>query len=129
MTIPDGPDFSNGTSVGTIYFELDAEERGSCRYYGAWDDASSGTFETACYVAESKTRGHGSCSANSRTSFGTMVALDGRFPCWGFDTFARPTQLFMLAGIELPDPGGVIGMIQWTAATPMVSPFHAQPYP
>ncbi|APR82579.1 Hypothetical protein A7982_07928 [Minicystis rosea] len=129
IVIPDGPDPVNETKVGTIYFELDAEMEDRCRYYGAWDDGTSATFEAECYMSEYKMFGHASCVSNSRKWFHTMVMLDARLPCAGFDTFGQQQRIFVLTGLEMPQPAGILGLIQWSAAAPMVSPFVAQPYP
>jgi hypothetical protein len=128
VVIPDGPDPVNDTKVGTLYFELDAEMADRCRYYGAWDDGASNTFEAECYMSENKAFRHRTCAGNSRAWFQTMVTLDARLPCVGFDTFGQHQRLFVLTAIELTTPAGMLGIIQWSAATPLVSPFVAQPY-
>ena len=129
IIIPSGPDPPNDRKVGTVYFELDAEMESSCRYYGAWDDGTSATFEAQCYMSEGKAFRHASCAGNSRTWFHTMVTLEARLPCSGFDGFGQQQQLFLLTGLELPTPAGILGIMQWSAATPMVWPFAAEPYP
>jgi hypothetical protein len=128
VVLTDGPDPGDGTPVGALYFQLADEVRGACRYYGDWDDARGGAFEVGCWVSESKVRGHASCSANSQISFPTLVTMESQYPCWGFDRHARPQQLFMLAGAEHADPAGIYGLIQWSAAAPVISPFEARLY-
>jgi hypothetical protein len=129
LLIPDGPDPLDAASVGTIMFALDADARDGCRYYGAWDDTKNHSVGAGCYLDEWKDRAHIDCGDNSQASFLTMVTLDGTLPCVGFDPQAKPTTLFRLTAIELPDPGGLVGLVQWTAAAIWLSPLEAHPYP
>ncbi|APR87476.1 hypothetical protein A7982_12825 [Minicystis rosea] len=129
VIIPNGPDPVNEIKVGTLYFEVDAEMSDRCRYYGVWDDGVSNTYEAECYIREDKAFRHRTCNGNSRAWFQTMVSLDARLPCLGFDRFGQNQRLFMMVAIELPTPAGLMGIIQWTPATPMVSPVSVQPYP
>jgi hypothetical protein len=129
VVLTDGPDPADGTPVGKLYVQLADEVRGACRYYGDWDDAAGGAFEVGCWLNERKTHLHTSCFTNSRDAFATLVTMESRYPCWGFDRHARPQQLFMLAGAERADPVGLHGLIQWTAATPVISAFEARMQP
>jgi hypothetical protein len=129
VALADGPDPSDGTPVGALSFVPVIESPGACTYYVDWDDAEGGAFEAGCWVNERKIHGHMTCAANSRDTFTTLVTMEARFPCWGFDRHARPRELFMLVGAEHTDPAGLIGLIQWTAAMPLLAPFTASSYP
>lgn len=128
VDITNGADPADSITGATFAFELDADTGAGCRYYGVWDDATSAPFEAECYLTEEKTFGHASCVSNGGRSFDTMLTIDAPFPCSSFDRFGRAHRLFLLVGMERAAPVSVRGLIQWTAATPMLSAFEATPY-
>ncbi|MFT3768936.1 MAG: hypothetical protein QM820_26140 [Minicystis sp.] len=129
MVILDGPDPLNVNNVGTIGFKLDSDLGDACRYAGAWDASFAGTIMARCSLDELKTHGHGSCFANSQVAFSSMLIKDPRASCSGVDRFGQQQDIFLLIGAEMGDLSAIVGIIQWTAALPILSAFEAQPPP
>jgi len=128
VVIPNGPDPTNATAIGTMYFELDADLREGCGYYALWESSSNRAVQAGCWVDERKGLDHVDCLANGQATFDTLVQRDARAPCDGFDTFAQARDLSLLVGLEASSVNGVIGLLQF-AAGPFVYPFEATPYP
>jgi hypothetical protein len=129
LVVLDGPDASDGSNVGALSFQFDADAAGGCRYNVSWDGSFDGYLAAGCTVEESKTRGHMTCGANTQATFDTMIAKVPRASCTGLDGFGQRQDLFMLVGLEMSATEGVIGLIQWTASAPFLYAFEAQPYP
>ena len=130
ISILNGPDPQNAHRVGTIAFKYDSDlgDEG-CRYSGAWDATFDNYIMARCALDEMKTRGHSSCAANSQVAFMSFLLKPAREACSGVDRFGQHQEIFLMMGIELDTPVGIIGLIQWTAATPILSAFVAAPPP
>jgi len=130
VVVTDGPDPSDGNNVGTLWFRL-ASDLGpaGCRYSAAWESLAHGSFVTPCTLDEMKTHGHASCTANSEGAFNTLVVKGSRAACSYLDPWGQQQDLFMLIGAESADPAGIRGVLQWSAAAPLVSAFDASPSP
>lgn len=127
ITVVNGPDPSDGKDVGVLSFKL-AEDLGrqGCRYGGGWSGVVPGTIGARCSLDETKTHGHASCVANILTAFETLITKPPRVACQGIDGFGQLRDLFLLVGTESADPPAITGLLQWTAAMPIVSAFDAQ---
>lgn len=127
LVVPDGPSPIDATPVGTISFELDEEAPGACRYWAEWEN-QEGTLNTECWVDEAKTLRSGSCRMTSTTARTTMLGKTASLPCAGFGTFGNAQAIFMLVGLETAD-STIVGLVQWSAAGPYLSPVEGSPYP
>jgi hypothetical protein len=127
LSIPDGPSPTDAVPVGTISFELDDEASAACRYWAEWEN-ELGSLNTECWVDEMKARRSGSCRVNSTTALATMIGNTKGQPCSGFGAFGGVQSIFMLVGLENAD-STIIGLVQWSAAGPYLSPLEGTPYP
>ena len=74
-------------------------------------------------------RGHASCASNAREAIDAMIVREARLPCAAADGFGQVRDVFMLVGVESASLESIIGLFQYSAAAPVVSPFEATPYP
>ena len=108
-------------------FELEAQVTGgACRYDVAWD-AGYGVFEEQCSLDEATWMGHGSCVENAQVPLTSLVVLAPGQDCQGFDENRQVNPVFLVLLGEAGGTGVLQGIIQFTAATQMVSAFRAVP--
>ncbi len=117
----------DGSPVGTLRFQLEAEvPGGACRYDVAWD-AGYGVFAEQCTLDEATWLGHGSCPENAQGPLTSLVVLAPGQDCQGFDDNGQVNPVFLVLLGEAGSTGVLQGLIQFTAATQMVSAFRAVP--
>jgi hypothetical protein len=127
FTVVNGPDPHDAKDVGVISFKLDSDVGSmGCRYGGGWNGVVTGTIGARCSLDEMKTHGQASCVVNAQTAFQTLLVKPPRVRCQGIDGFGQLRDLFLLVGLESTEPAGFIGLLQWTAAAPIVSAFAAE---
>lgn len=129
IVVSNGPDPNDAKAVGALSFKLIDDMGRVCRYAGGWSGAAPNAIVTGCVLEEMKTHGHASCLLNSQDAFDTVILKGPRAGCTGFDVFGQHRDLFLLIGAESADPAGIIGILQWTAAMPIVSAFAAETSP
>ncbi len=130
VQILDGPDTSDGTDLGLLIFDLDADTGRACRYYMEWSsNLDDSALSLSCYVDEAKTHGHASCFANSDVAFPTLLTNVRGLPCAGFDGSGMMARVFLLSAVETDVAGHFEGVIQFTAASAALDAIDAEPYP
>jgi hypothetical protein len=117
-----------GAPVGTLYFDLDEQVPGGCRYMGAWE-FGDGIPGEQCAIDESTSAGHRSCLRNALRPVPSLVLLAAGEPCWGFDGSGQSNSVFTLILDERVTDGALDGLVQLDSATSAVSSFHASPSP
>lgn len=125
--VPNGPDPDDVEDVGVLSFKLDSDlGAAGCRYGYVWKGATPGALVAACFLDEEKTHDHASCMANIQIAFDTLITKPPRFACKAIDGFGQQREFLLLVALESADPAEIIGMVQWTAASTLVSTFVAK---
>ncbi len=129
--------------VGTLYFAFNADESiHGCGYVAEWDSAALLPFSGQCWVVEAKTLGNFSCPDNAERPVASFVTIDtsvfaapapGPSPattpfCTGFDIFQQFRQVWMLMLAEDPMIGSMEGIVEYTAASPIVYGIELMPH-
>jgi hypothetical protein len=118
--------FVDGAFVATLVFEPDAWlEVGACRYI-ATVDPGEGVPAQMCVLDEATRFGFFSCPENALGPFVSIVVVTpGQF-CDLYDAGGQDNQVFVMLLGESAD-GSLDGIIQFSAAASIPSPFHAEP--
>jgi hypothetical protein len=118
----------DGSPVGTLRFQLEAQiPGGACRYDAAWDFGEGIIFGEQCILDEALSVGHFSCPRNALGPIPSIVVLAPAQDCQGFDGTGQSNPVFMMLLGESASTGALQGLIQFSAATQSVSAFHAAP--
>lgn len=129
VTLLDGFDPADGTPAGGVTFKLDSDQGDRCRYRSSWDGAWEGSITSGCVLDERKTQGHRSCTKNAAVTFNTFFSNDPKGTCILPDGFGIRRDVHLIVGGEAGGLEMLVGIIQWTAAAPVLSAFEAQRYP
>ena len=116
----------NGRPEGSMRFQYYATvPGGACRYAVEWGPASSPADQ--CYLDEATWIGHQSCVENALGPMDSIIVMAPGLPCWAYDTSDQDNPLFKLVLVERGWDGGLEGLIQFSAAAPLLSGFAAMP--
>lgn len=139
--IINGPAAVAPISVGTMFFDLDADMTAipttpaaaflrGCRYFVEWDNWAYLPISAEGFVVETKSHGASSCVANAYRAITSIVQNDGAF--YGFDRFQQFRQVAQLIVSENAFGGNMDGLVQYGAgAVPsaMLNSISLQPAP
>lgn len=122
--IVNGPTGVSPISVGTMFFDLDADMTAipttpsaawlrGCRYYVEWDNYAYLPISADGFVVETKAHGAASCVANAYRSVTSVIVNDGIF--YGFDRFQQFRPIAYLTLGENAYGGDMNGLVQFGA--------------
>jgi hypothetical protein len=97
-----------------------------CRYFMEWQ-RSGMPYSTYCAVDEPVLHGHANCMENSQSAFNGIILRASSSPCAIFDSTAVAQNIFRFVAGESQE--GLVGLIQFSAASSQVSSFRAIPMP
>lgn len=111
-------------SMGSVFFALSAQvPGGACRYGMRWVPPGS-TLDATCSVDEAKWLGARSCAQNAQGAMHSIVIRAPGASCAGFDIKGFKTDVFQLVLGERAGDPSMVGLIQYSPASPSLYGFR-----